>query len=218
MRILIVEDDKELALTLSEILEQHQYETMICYNCKQAYNEIQKPYDCFLLDNRLPDGSGMELCSYIRQFSHDPIIFISSDTQETSILKGFALQADDYIEKPFRLKVLLAKIEAVLKRAGKYNEIYKLKDACLYKQHKKLVINEEEFELTITDTVILECLFKSYPRVVSRNEICSALFHNMGKVTSDATLNVRISELRRRLGVYGSRVESVRHVGYWWHV
>lgn len=101
MRILLVEDDKVLANTLAEILEKKGYETTICYNYMQAYHEIEHAFDCFLLDQILPDGNGLDLCRLIREKSASPILIISSDTAESSILKGFALEADDYIEKPF---------------------------------------------------------------------------------------------------------------------
>lgn len=122
MRILLVEDDKVLANTLAEILEKKGYETTICYNYMQAYHEIEHAFDCFLLDQILPDGNGLDLCRLIREKSASPILIISSDTAESSILKGFALEADDYIEKPFRLNVFLAKIESVLRRSGKLDK------------------------------------------------------------------------------------------------
>lgn len=119
MKILIIEDDKELAYTLKDILEHNAFDVMICFTFEQAYQELNRAYDCYLIDNRLPDGCGLDLCKLIREITDDPIVFISSDTNESSILKSYEFDADDYIEKPFRIKVLLAKIQSVLKRAGK---------------------------------------------------------------------------------------------------
>ena len=80
MRILIVEDDKNLALTLKEVVESKGFETTVCFNFRQALNEIEKAFDLYLLDVRLPDGNGLDLCERIRETSEDPILFISSDT------------------------------------------------------------------------------------------------------------------------------------------
>ena len=117
MKILIIEDDKELAYTLKDILEHIAFDVMICFTFEQAYQELNRAYDCYLIDNRLPDGCGLDLCKLIREITDDPIVFISSDTNESSILKSYEFDADDYIEKPFRIKVLLAKIQSVLKKS-----------------------------------------------------------------------------------------------------
>lgn len=101
MKILIIEDDKELAYTLKDILEHNAFDVMICFTFEQAYQELNRAYDCYLIDNRLPDGCGLDLCKLIREITDDPIVFISSDTNESSILKSYEFDADDYIENHF---------------------------------------------------------------------------------------------------------------------
>ena len=168
MKILIIEDDKELAYTLKDILEHNAFDVMICYTFEQAYQELNRAYDCYLIDNRLPDGCGLDLCKLIREITDDPIVFISSDTNESSILKSYEFDADDYIEKPFRIKVLLAKIQSVLKRAGKWNQTISLNDSILNLNQQTLTIEETTFALSISEVAIVESLFSKYPNYVSR--------------------------------------------------
>jgi DNA-binding response OmpR family regulator len=114
-RILVLEDNKNLAFAISHVLQE--YEVSVCLNARQAYEKLEKPFDCYLLDIGLPDGNGLEICSYIRTFSNRPILILSADRTEESILKGYASLADDYLEKPFLLSVLQAKIKALMHRA-----------------------------------------------------------------------------------------------------
>ncbi|MDO4466718.1 MAG: response regulator transcription factor [Bacillota bacterium] len=218
MKILIVEDDQSLALTIQDILEDRGYETMVCFNFRQAYHEIRNPFDCYLLDNRLPDGTGLDLCKLIREQSKSPILFISSDTNETSILKSFECEADDYIEKPLRLSVLLAKIEAVLKRAGKFQTQYKIGNSLLDTSKKSLQMEEERFELSISEIAILECLFQAYPNYISREDLAKYVFNKTGHLPSLETLTSRISGLKKKLGEKGKCIDSLRHVGTRWLV
>lgn len=216
MHILLVEDDQDLANTLADILEKKGYETTVCYNYVQAYHEIEHSFDCFLLDQILPDGNGLELCRLIRERSLSPILIISSDTAESSILKGYSLEADDYIEKPFRLNVFLAKVESVLRRSGKLNSEIIVGDFRLSTELKMLSIFDQNISLTLTESVILETLFRSYPHVSSRQKITQNIFDKTNKMTSAQTLNVRLSELRKKLGIYASHLEAIHNSGLRW--
>lgn len=216
MHILLVEDDKDLANTLAEILEKKGYETTICYNYMQAYNEIEHSYDCFLLDQLLPDGNGLELCRLIREKSSTPILIISSDTAESSILKGYALEADDYIEKPFRLNVFLAKVESILRRTGKLNSEISVGDYQLSMDLKKLSTYNQDIPLTRSECIILETLFRSYPHVSTREQIIHNIFDKTNKMTSTQTLNTRLSELRKKLGIHASHLEAIHGKGLRW--
>ncbi len=218
MRILIVEDDQNLAQTLKEVVESKGFDTMVCYTCEQAYHEIEKAFDCYLLDLRLPDGSGLDICRRIREFSQDPILFISSDTTETSILESYACYADDYIEKPFRLNVLLAKINSLLQRSGKYKKSYQIEDSVLNLDGASLQIHNRVYSLSLTEARLLEGMFQSYPNYVSRDDCCRLIFAATSHYPSAETLSVRISELRRKLGDDAKYIESVRRLGLRWKV
>lgn len=216
MRILLVEDDIELAKRIQEALSIHTYETTICVTYKQALNEIKRPFDCYLLDVHLPDGNGLELCSEIRFHCKNPIIFISSDTSEESILMSYKIDGDDYIEKPFRLRVLLAKVEYCLKKTGILNNEMEIDGFTLNKNTHTLFCPDMQIDLSPTEYTIIEQLFSSYPNPVSREKMYIALFSSTGKNISDATLNVRVSELKKKLGSYSYKIQSKRYIGYKW--
>lgn len=187
---------------------------MICYTFEQAYQELNRAYDCYLIDNRLPDGCGLDLCKLIREITDDPIVFISSDTNESSILKSYEFDADDYIEKPFRIKVLLAKIQSVLKRAGKWNQTISLNDSILNLNQQTLTIAETTFSLSISEVAIVESLFSKYPNYVSRQDLTKAIYSKTNHETSLATVSTRVSELNSKLN--GKYIESSRNKGYRW--
>lgn len=214
MKILIIEDDKELAYTLKDILEHNAFDVMICFTFEQAYQELNRAYDCYLIDNRLPDGCGLDLCKLIREITDNPIVFISSDTNESSILKSYEFDADDYIEKPFRIKVLLAKIQSVLKRAGKWNQTISLNDSILNLNQQTLTIEETTFSLSISEVAIVESLFSKYPNYVSRQDLAKAIYSKTNHETSLATVSTRVSELNSKLN--GKYIESSRNKGYRW--
>lgn len=218
MRILIVEDDRDLADTLAKILQNKGFETMTCYTYEQAYNEIENHFDCFLLDQILPDGNGFQLLTMIREKSSSPVLIISSDKNEHSILKGYALEADDYIEKPFRLNVFLAKLESVLRRTGTTRSEYSIEDFHLFIDTKRLYVQGQEIPLSLTESIILESLFQAYPNVVSRKQLVQNIYSKTHRETSPKTLNVRLSELRKKLGIYATHIENIAMSGLRWKI
>lgn len=216
MKILVVEDDKNLALRIKDSLSLKDYNAQVCFTFQQALCEIKGGYDCFLIDVRLPDGSGFDLCRYIREFSSHPIIFISSDTSETSILKSYALDADDYIEKPFRLSVLLAKVERSLKRVGLLQPFLILNNHKLDMINHILICPDIIIELRPSELVILKELFINYPNVVSKERLLLAVYDETGHEMSAATLSVRISELKKKMKDNSKHILAKRYLGYQW--
>ena len=183
--ILIVEDDKDLGKAMKQALQAQDYEVQLCFTYAQAQQEIQTPYSCYLLDIRLQDGNGLRLCRLIRKQSDAPVIIISADQKEGTILQGYEYQADDYIIKPFRLAVLLAKIKAVLHRSQSQMLLeyqgYRLScdSSCLY------LPTDETLSLTATEAAILHVLFTNSSRYVSREELKRAIWMKTGRETSD---------------------------------
>ena len=116
-KILIVDDDKDLALITSDTLESYGYEVKSLSGIEDTYEVLMKErFDLILLDINLPDGTGFEVCKELRKMSKVPVIFASARTSEDDKIKGLDLGGDDYLEKPYSLKELLARINALIRR------------------------------------------------------------------------------------------------------
>src|SRR5690554_6218510 len=121
-RILVVEDDKLLLNTLKFDLEEEGYKVMTAGSYKEGLNIINNNiFELAILDINLPDGDGFKLCKEIKSTSNIPVVFLTARDLEVDEIRGFDLGADDYITKPFSLKLLNKRIKAILKRAGLLN-------------------------------------------------------------------------------------------------
>ncbi|MGN1344416.1 MAG: response regulator transcription factor [Traorella sp.] len=198
-KILIIEDDIDLVKTLKEALITKGYDFRTCINMKQGLIEIESPFDCYLIDIRLPDGSGFEICEKIREKTHSPILLISSLEDEETILKGYQLQINDYIVKPFRLNVLLSKIQGIIQKKKIIENEIKYLDYIINPKELCLIHNQENIKLTNSELCILKVLFLNYPSIVSRERLLNSLWSNNGKESSDESLTVRISILNKKL-------------------
>ena len=117
--ILFVEDDTTIAMGVEYSLKQDGFEVSLAYRLEEARDLLKNtPFDLVLLDLGLPDGSGFELCKEIRATGDTPIIILSARDEEASIVLGLDLGADDYLTKPFRLRELISRMKAVLRRRG----------------------------------------------------------------------------------------------------
>ena len=116
-RIMLVEDDRELGETIKSLLTLKGYDVTLIGSVKE-YNKHTEVYDMYLLDVKLPDGDGFQICEKIRHNLDAPIIFITSCDDEESIVKGLDIGGDDYVTKPFHNAVLLSRISANLRRSG----------------------------------------------------------------------------------------------------
>lgn len=202
IHILIVEDDNCLAEELQSFLQKWDYLTTIIHdfkNVSQEYASI-KP-DLILMDINLPFYDGFYWCSKIREYSQVPIIYISSRNNDNDKIMAIAQGGDDYVEKPFNLAVLKAKIEAVLRRTYQYkveqkkyiktDMYYDAATSCVYHKHTKI-------ELTKSENIVFKVLIDHKAKIVSRNVMMDELW-NTDEFISDNTLTVLISRLRSKL-------------------
>lgn len=193
--ILLVEDDKTLSGSISLALSSDGHSVTQAYSAEEAEELITKA-DIVLLDVSLPDKSGFELCKIIRENSDIPIIFITSYDEEADILRGLDIGGDDYITKPFRLKVLLSRVRAVLRRC---------------------TVEAPDIELTAVEQKLLEYLMLNKGRFLTREQLLAYLWDSKGCFVNDNTLSVNISRLRDKLRDSGKgQIITKRGVGYKW--
>lgn len=214
-RILLVEDDPDLAAGLLFTLKEEGYETKHAANKKEACSLLSEPFDLAVLDVMLPDGSGFDLCREIRQRSDMPVLFLTSRDDELDIVKGLDGGGDDYVTKPFRLRVLLSRIKALLRRSGTETPA-QLGNVRLDLEKGRAYVGSAELLLTSTEYRLLSMLVSHAGRILQRGQILSSLWDCRGEYIDDNTLSVHIRHLREKLTAAGSTavIVTVRGLGY----
>ncbi|MFN3975760.1 MAG: response regulator transcription factor [Aquificaceae bacterium] len=217
IRILVVEDDKDLAELIAYNLKKEGYQVDIALKGTDAisYLESQVP-DLLLLDVMLPDLDGFKVAQYVRNtydYKDLPIVFVTAKDMEQDKLKGFSLGADDYITKPFSIRELLARVKAVLRRAGKEKRQtrFKLGELDIDLERKEVKRKEQAIELTPTEFLILQALLENYGKPVSRDYLIERV---LKRDVYDRTVDVHIKKLREKLGEEGKAIQTVRGFGY----
>ncbi len=221
--IFFVEDDLSLINGLSFAIKKQEYEIDVARTSLEAKALwTNGKYDLVILDVSLPDGSGYDICRNIRKVSKVPIIFLTAADEETDIIMGLDIGADDYITKPFKLAVFMSRINALLRRSDNFNQAntelnsngikVKLIKGEVYK-------NEEQLNLTANEYKLL-CLFMENPDIVlSSEQILSKLWDCNENYIDNSTLTVYIRRLRTKIEDNPSepkKIVTVRRMGYKW--
>lgn len=223
-RILLLEDDESLIDGLKYTLEKNGFSPDIARTTAQARSLLEGSvsYELLLLDVTLPDGSGFDLCTWVRARDRQiPIIFLTASDEELNIIRGLDSGGDDYITKPFRLGELLSRIRAILRRTSPAEPADGLQCGNLYLDFTKsrALLKEHPLELTAGEYRLLCLLVRSAGQVLSRNRILDELWDSNGSFVDDNTLSVYIRRLREKTEEDPSRpvhLVTVRGFGYQW--
>ena len=196
---LIVDDEQLLADSTAEYFNLFGVKTALAYSvsdCKVFFNE--NTAKLLLLDINLGDGSGFELCKELRETTEIPILFISARTSDDDKIIALSIGGDDYIQKPYSLGVLLAKVKAVLKRYGnKACEKYADERLTVDFHARQVFVDKEPVKLTSLEFKLLAYLVQNAGRVVAKQELFERVWED--KFTSDGTLNVHIRKIREAI-------------------
>ena len=218
-KILIIEDDLNVARELSISLKKWSFEVDIIKNFDNILKEViyNKP-SLILMDVNLPYYDGFYWCEKIREVSKVPIIFLSSRDSNMDIIMGINDGGDDYITKPFSTEVLISKINALLRRSYDYNNSDTLiyyNDAVLDIEKCIFRYDDKEIELTKNEIKILSLLIKNKEKVVSREKIMMSLW-NDDEFVNDNTLTVNITRLRGKINELGLKdiIKTKKGIGY----
>ena len=221
-KIMIIEDDISIAESLKDYIEKYKYQVFIARQFDNIIEDFKeyKP-DLILLDVNLPIYDGFFWCREIRNISSLPIIFISARTGDLEQIYAMDNGGDDYIIKPFSLDLVIAKINANIRRAyGDYSNIdkgriLKIGDLSLYCEAFLLKNRDKKIRLTKKEVELLTLFINNYPKVISREKLLSTLWDDESFVEEN-TLNVNITRIRKRLAEVDASffIESVRGVGY----
>lgn len=219
-RILIVEDERGLTDVLSYNLKREGYEIVVAHDGKEGLRKAQMLLpDIIILDLMLPVMTGLEVCRELRageRTRNIPIIMLTAKAEETDQIVGFSMGADDYVTKPFSVKVLIQRIKALRRRVEGEVESPDVTEHLGVRidrlEHRAFVAGEE-LELTPTEFRLLESMLRQPGRAFTRAQLVDAA---MGEATIvlERTIDVHVKALRRKLGPAGELIETVRGVGY----
>lgn len=224
-RILLLEDDLSLINGLSYAFGKQGFELDIARTLKEGEMRwTDGKYDLLVLDVSLPDGSGFDFCKKVRLTSKVPVIFLTASDEETSIIMGLDIGGDDYITKPFKLGVLISRINALLRRANSFQtedtELRSNGVSVLLLQGRAFK-NGEPLELTAAEYKLL-CLFMRNPNtMLTKEQILNKLWDCNGNYIDSSTLTVYMRRLRMKIEDDPGEPKmllTVRGMGYKWNV
>ena len=222
-KILLVEDDKNIAITISYYLQQEGFTMNTAKTVKEGVEKIKNnEYDLMLLDINLPDGTGYELYQEMKNIQEIPTIFLTALDEEKDIVKGFDLGAHYYITKPFHAGELLSRIKNVLrhniKNAKKeIEEKIKIKNVEINLSSGKVLKEGKEIELTALEYKILVMLFENRGKMITREQILSYIWDSEENFVNDNTLTVYIKRIREKIEDNPNKpeiIKTVRGLGY----
>lgn len=220
-RILVVDDEEDLCEILKFNLENEGYEVDTANSAEEALKMNIASYHLLLLDVMMGEISGFKLASLLKKEERTariPIIFITAKDTENDTVTGFNLGADDYISKPFSLREVAARVKAVLRRTRQGEtehapELITYKTLVLNISKKRVCIDNEEVPLTKKEFEILLLLLRNKGRVFSREEMLERIWSDEVYVL-DRTIDVNITRLRKKIGMYGKRIVTRLGYGY----
>lgn len=219
-RILLVEDERDLLELLKYNLDREGYLVSTAETGEDGLKLVRKqPPDLILLDLMLPSMDGLEVCRSLKSRPDSatiPVIMLTAKGEESDIVAGLELGADDYITKPFSPRILMARIKAVLRRGQDQDEERRALEAGgvhIDLDRHEVLVGGEPIDLTATEFKLLILLVSRPARVFTRQQIIDALHEGFAAVT-DRSVDVQVVALRRKLKASGKRIETVRGVGY----
>lgn len=216
-KILLVEDNETIILGLKYSLEQEGFEVDVAKSVKETQKKLENTFDLYLLDISLPDGNGFEICKEIKSKQDVPVIFLTARDEETNVVLGLDIGADDYIIKPFRIRELISRINSVLRRYDKNiaNSRIVYQDIVIDTKKAKVYQNNQEIIFTSLEYKILLMLFTNQNKLITRDQLLDKIWDIAGNFVNDNTLTVYIKRIREKIGdKQGNIIQTVRGIGY----
>lgn len=212
--VLVVDDELRLRRIVADYLKIKGYTVKEAENGREALAIAEKaPPDLVLLDVMMPVMDGWETCRRLREKWDMPIVLLTAREQEEDELTGFSLGADEYITKPFSLKVLAARVEAVLRRRSGDGKKEGLPGLSVDRDRREVRLDGKPLELTYTEFELLSYLVDNAGLALSRDTILNSVWRY--DYDGDArTVDTHIKKLRFKLGGYGDKIQTIRGIGY----
>ncbi|MEW6358203.1 MAG: response regulator [Planctomycetota bacterium] len=220
-RILVVEDEEDILELVRYNLAKEGYRVIGAVSGEEALAKVKaEPPDLVVLDLMLPGVDGLEVCKALKsdpKTAGIPVVMLTAKGEESDIVTGLELGADDYVTKPFSPKVLIARARAVLRRRAKgapsESETVRVHDLVIHPGRHEVLAGDKPISLTATEFRVLHFLSRSPGWVFTRYQIVNAV-HGEDYPVTDRSIDVQIFGLRKKLGPAGKYIETVRGVGY----
>ena len=219
-RILIIEDERALTDVLTYNFQREGYETILAHDGKEGLRKAQTLLpDIIVLDLMLPVMNGLEVCRELRageQTRHMPILMLTAKAEETDQVVGFSLGADDYVTKPFSIKVQVQRIKALQRRREAEidnSDVVEHLGVRIDRVRYVATVEGRRLDLTPTEFRLLDCMLRQPGRAFTRSQLMDAAIGD-GAVVLERTIDVHVKSLRRKLGRAGDLIQTVRGIGY----
>jgi len=218
IQLLLVEDDSAIVENLKEFLAEEGFMVTAVAGQRGALELLEKEtFDLVLLDISLADGNGFAVCSYVKQNTDIPVIFLTASGDEYSVVSGLDMGADDYISKPFRPRELVSRIGARLRQTGKTQAVLKAGGITIDTMKATVKREGEEIFLSALEYRILLILFQNKGIVMTRDKLLEAIWDVAGEFVNDNTLTVYMKRLREKIEKDPSNpeiIKTIRGMGY----
>jgi DNA-binding response OmpR family regulator len=215
-KILIVDDDRNICEILEFNLRNEGFDVACAYSAEEALRKLSDEFEVILLDVMMGGMTGYQMAERLRkEGNHIPIIFLTAKDTENDMLTGFSVGGDDYISKPFSIKEVTARVNAVIKRLHQSPKSDKLvfDQLVINRKAKELVINDKKITLTKTEFEILVLLAENPEKMFPRNMIIDLVWKEMPYVV-ERTVDVHITRLRKKMGEHASMIINRPGYGY----
>lgn len=217
-KILLVEDDGQIASYLGELLRAEGFDTQIAGSKKKAGECLLiQAFDLVLLDVSLPDGNGFSVCAEIKREYEIPVIFLTASGDEYSVVAGLDMGADDYIAKPFRPRELISRIRSVLRHCKKEQRILSCGDLKVNVSSVTVTKGEKELFLSALEYRLLLLLLQNKGQILTRNQLLEEIWDASGEYVNDNTLSVYMKRLREKIEENPQSprlLHTIRGIGY----
>ena len=212
MRLLVVEDDKTLREGIGEYLAEFGYTVIEAKDGREAISKFNNDINLIILDIQIPFVNGLDVLKEIRRKSKVPVLILTAFSDEEYKIEAFANLADGYIEKPFSLPVLKARIDSLIKKNFGQIEKFEYKNIEINFTSYTAKINDEKIDINAKELEILKCLLDNEGQALTRMQIIDNVWKETEEIPYDRVIDVYIKELRKKLGL--DCIITIRNVGY----
>ncbi len=215
-RILVVDDESRMRKLVKDFLVRREFEVLEAGDGEAAVDLFfqEKDIDLVILDVMMPKMDGWEVCRTIRKHSQVPIIMLTAKGEERDELHGFELGVDEYISKPFSPKILVARVEAILRRSGSLNnDVLSIGGIILDKKAHQVTVDGEQVELSFKEFELLEYFMENQGIALSREKILNNVW-NYDYFGEARTIDTHVKKLRSKMGTKGDLIKTIWGMGY----